>query len=153
LPAGKVMGFFGAEWRDSEIDDTPALDSINANLYNYSSSQPTRGSDSVWEVFREVEAPLLRDAPFAQELTLNASFRYTDYDSYGDDTTYKVGLVYRPIDMLTFRATYGTSYRAPALFEQFLGATSGFQNASADPCNSYGAEGVTENRVAHGASP
>ncbi|MGX1587026.1 TonB-dependent receptor plug domain-containing protein [Brevundimonas diminuta] len=152
LPAGKVMGFFGAEWRDSEIDDTPALDSINANLYNYSSSQPTRGSDSVWEVFGEVEAPLLRDAPFAQELTLNASFRYTDYDSYGDDTTYKVGLVYRPIDMLTFRATYGTSYRAPALFEQFLGATSGFQNASADPCNSYGAEGVNENRVANCAS-
>lgn len=147
LPAGKVMGFFGAEWRDSKINDTPGADSINANLYNYSSSQPTRGSDSVWEVFGEVEAPLLRDAPFAKELTLNASFRYTDYDSYGDDTTYKVGLVYRPIEMLTFRGTYGTSYRAPALFEQFLGATSGFQNASLDPCNNYGADGVNANRV------
>lgn len=149
LPAGKVMGFFGAEWRDSKINDTPGADSINANLYNYPSSQPTRGSDSVWEVFGEVEAPLLRDAPFAKELTLNASFRYTDYDSYGDDTTYKVGLVYRPIEMLTFRGTYGTSYRAPALFEQFLGATSGFQNASADPCNDYGADGVGENRIAN----
>ncbi|MEN5230402.1 TonB-dependent receptor plug domain-containing protein [Brevundimonas naejangsanensis] len=152
LPAGKVMGFFGAEWRDSKINDTPSLDSINANLYNYSSSQPTRGSDSVWEVFGEIEAPLLRDAPFAKELTLNGSFRYTDYDSYGDDTTYKIGLVYRPIDMLTFRGTYGTSYRAPALFEQFLGATSGFQSASVDPCNNYGADGVNENRVANCSS-
>ncbi len=149
LPAGKVMGFFGAEWRDSKIDDMPGLDSISDNLFNYSSSQPTRGSDSVWELFGEVEAPLLRDQPFAKELTLNGSFRYTDYDSYGDDTTYKIGFVYRPIEMLTLRGTYGTSYRAPALFEQFLGATSGFQAASGDPCNSYGAEGVGENRVAN----
>ena len=152
LPAGKVMGFFGAEWRQSEIDDTPALDSINANLYNYSSSQPTRGSDTVWEVFGEIEAPLLRDAPFAKELTLNGSFRYTDYDSYGADTTYKLGLVYQPIDGVTFRGTYGTSYRAPALFEQFLGATSGFQAASADVCNNWGAEGVNENRAANCAA-
>ena len=152
LPAGKVMGFFGAEWRDSEIDDTPALDSINANLYNYSSSQPTRGSDSVWEVFGEIEAPLLRDAPFARELTLNTSFRYTDYDSYGDDTTYKVGLVYQPVMGVTFRGTYGTSFRAPALFEQFLGATSGFQAAGNDVCNNWGADGVNDNRKANCAS-
>lgn len=149
LPAGKVMGFFGAEWRDSEIDDTPGLDSQNDNTYNFSSSAITRGSDSVWEVFGEVEAPLLRDAPFAKELTLNGSFRYTDYDSYGDDTTYKVGLVYQPVDMLTFRATYGTSYRAPALFEQFVGASTGFLSNTLDSCNEYGKPNVNPNRKAN----
>ncbi|AYG95008.1 TonB-dependent receptor [Brevundimonas naejangsanensis] len=149
LPAGKVMGFFGAEWRKSEIDDTPGLDSQNGNTYNFSTSAITRGSDSVWEVFGEVEAPLLRDAPFARELSLNASFRYTDYDSYGDDTTYKVGLVYQPIDMLTFRATYGTSYRAPALFEQFVGATSGFLAAGNDPCSEFDADGASPNLIAN----
>jgi outer membrane receptor protein involved in Fe transport len=157
LPAGKVMGFFGAEWRDAEIDDTPGLDSQNSNTYNYSTSAITRGSDSVWEVFGEIEAPLLRDAPFARELTVNASFRYTDYDSYGDDTTYKVGLVYQPIDMLTFRATYGTSYRAPALFEQFVGATSGFQSASFDPCSEVDPATATPTLIANcavdGVSP
>ena len=157
LPAGKVMGFFGAEWRDAEIDDTPGLDSQNSNTYNYSTSAITRGSDSVWEVFGEIEAPLLRDAPFARELTVNASFRYTDYDSYGDDTTYKVGLVYQPIDMLTFRATYGTSYRAPALFEQFVGATSGFQAAGFDPCSEVDPATATPTLIANcavdGVSP
>ncbi|MNS87593.1 catecholate siderophore receptor CirA [compost metagenome] len=143
------MGFFGAEWRNSEIDDTPGLDSQLGNTYNYSTSAITRGSDSVWEAFGEIEAPLLRDAPFAQELTLNASFRYTDYDSYGDDTTYKIGLVYRPIDWITVRGTYGTSYRAPALFEQFVGATTGFQSNTLDRCNSYGEDGVNPNRVAN----
>ncbi|MNX51566.1 Vitamin B12 transporter BtuB precursor [compost metagenome] len=149
LPAGKVMGFFGAEWRNSEIDDTPGLDSQLGNTYNYSTSAITRGSDSVWEAFGEIEAPLLRDAPFAQELTLNASFRYTDYDSYGDDTTYKIGLVYQPIDMLTFRATYGTSYRAPALFEQFVGATTGFLAAGNDPCSEIDPDTATPALVAN----
>lgn len=152
LPAGKVMGFFGAEWRDAEIDDTPGLDSQLGNTYNYSTSAITRGSDSVWEVFGEIEAPLLRDQPFAKELTLNASFRYTDYDSYGDDTTYKVGLVYQPIDMLTFRATYGTSYRAPALFEQFVGATSGFQAAGFDPCSEVDPKSATPTLIANCAA-
>ena len=152
LPAGQVFGFFGAEFRDAEIDDTPGLDSQIGNTYNYSSSSITRGSDSVWEVFGEVEAPLLADAPFAKSLTLNGSFRYTDYDSYGDDTTYKVGLVYEPIGGVTLRGTYGTSYRAPALFEQFVGATSGFLSNSNDRCNNYGAEGVNPNRVANCAS-
>lgn len=149
LPAGQVMGFFGAEWRESEIDDTPGLDSQTGNTYNFSTSAITRGTDAVWEVFGEVEVPLLRDAPFAKELTLNGSFRYTDYDSYGDDTTYKIGLVYQPIDGVTFRGTYGTSYRAPALFEQFVGATTGYQSNTLDRCNNYGAPNVNPNRVAN----
>lgn len=149
LPAGQVMGFFGAEWRESEIDDTPGLDSQNGNTYNFSGSAITRGTDSVWEVFGEVEAPLLADLPGVRELTLNGSFRYTDYDSYGDDTTYKIGLVYRPIDWVTVRGTYGTSYRAPALFEQFVGATTGFLSNTNDRCNNYGAPGVNANRVAN----
>jgi len=149
LPAGRVMGFFGAEWRESEIDDTPGLDSQLGNTYNFSTSAITRGSDSVKEVFGEIEAPILVDLPGVRELTLNGSFRYTDYDSYGDDTTYKIGVVYRPIDWITVRGTYGTSYRAPALFEQYVGATTGFLSNTNDRCNNYGAPGVNPNRVAN----
>jgi outer membrane receptor protein involved in Fe transport len=152
LPAGEVMGFFGAEWRESEIDDTPALDSQNGNTYNFSTAAITRGSDQVWEVFGELEVPLLRDAPLARELTLNGSFRYTEYDSYGGDSTYKMGLVYQPIAGVTFRGTYGTSYRAPALFEQFVGATTGFLASTSDRCNNFGAPNVNPNRVANCAA-
>jgi iron complex outermembrane recepter protein len=152
LPAGKIQAFVGAEYRSAEIDDTPPLDSINGNLLNLTTAQPTRGTDSVYEVFGELEIPLLANMPLAQELTLNVSGRYTDYDSYGDDTTYKVGLLYTPFDWVSLRSTYGTSYRAPALFEQFLGATSGFLNQSSDPCNNYGAAGVNPNRAANCAT-
>lgn len=149
LPAGRVMGFFGAEFRTSEIDDTPGLDSQLGNTYNFSTSAITRGDDSVWEAFGEIEVPLLRDMPFVNELSFNGSFRYTDYESYGDDTTYKVGLVYAPTEWLSFRGTYGTSFRAPALFEQYVGATTGFLASTNDRCNNYGAPNVNPNRVAN----
>ena len=140
LPAGDVKAAFGAEFRRSTIDDQPPADSQNSNLYNLTSAAVTQGHDSVWEAFGEVEVPILRDVFLAHDLTLNASYRYTDYQSYGADQTYKIGGVYTPIKAISFRATYGTSYRAPALFEQFQGGTSGFFSSSTDPCNDYGAK-------------
>lgn len=138
LANSTVSGAFGVEYREAEIDDTPPLDSINNNLLNLTSATPTRGKDSVWEVFGELELPLLSGVRGAEELTFNVSARYTDYESYGDDTTYKAGLLWTPVRWLSVRSSYGTSYRAPALFEQFLGATSGFLGQGSEPCNEWG---------------
>jgi iron complex outermembrane recepter protein len=138
LPAGKVQGVLGFEYRHQHIDDQPDPNSVANNLYNLTSSAPTVGSDAVKEVYAEVEVPLLRDLPLVNDLTFNGSYRYTDYDSYGGDSTYKAGLVYSPVKWLSLRATKGTSFRAPALFEQYQGATSGFLSSAGDPCNNYG---------------
>lgn len=137
LPAGKVKGAFGVETRSNSIDDSPAADSIAGNLYNFTSSTPTRGSDRANDAFVEVEVPLLKNMPLAQELTLNASSRWANYESYGSGSTYKVGMVWTPASWLTIRGANGTSYRAPALYEQFLGATSGFLSNTNDPCNNW----------------
>ncbi len=145
LPAGQVQAALGIEYRRAEIDDTPDFNNINNNVYNFSSAQPTRGEDSVGEAFGEVEVPLLRDAPFAQSLTLNVSGRLTNYESYGEGTTYKAGLTWEPIQDLMIRATRGTSFRAPALFEQFLGPQSGFLATNQDPCSQYGLGDPTTN--------
>lgn len=143
LPHGTVSGAFGVEYRDQEIDDTPDPQSVAGNLYGFTSAQPTRGKDSVSEVYAEIEIPVLSGVPFAQELTFNASGRYTNYDSYGSDTTWKLGMLYTPINWLSVRASRGTSFRAPALFEQFLGATSGFLGTANDPCNDWGSKQPT----------
>ena len=134
LPYGSVKAAIGFEYRKARINDTPAADSQSGNLFNLTSSAITRGSDVVKEVFGEIEIPLLKNLAGAKNLTLNASARYTDYRSYGSDTTYKIGGIWTPVDAVSFRATYGTSFRAPALFEQFLGATTGFLSAQVDPC-------------------
>lgn len=138
LPFGTAYGAFGVEYRTAEIDDTPDPNSISSNLYGFTSSTPTRGKDNVTEAYAEFEFPLLSGLKGAEELSINLSGRYTDYKSYGEDTTYKLGLLYTPVNWLSIRASHGTSYRAPALFEQHLGATSGFAAAGTDPCSEYG---------------
>ncbi|MFM5930597.1 MAG: TonB-dependent receptor domain-containing protein [Novosphingobium sp.] len=133
LPGGKAQLALGAEYRKASIDDTPGDDSQRNNLYGFTSSSITRGSDSVWEAFGELELPLIRDS-FIHELTLNVSGRYTHYKSYGGEWTYKFGGQLAPVSWMAFRGSYGTSYRAPALFEQYLGRTSGFLSSATDPC-------------------
>ena len=123
-----------------------------ANVYNFSSAAITRGKDSVKELYGEVEVPLLRGMKGAEELVVNLSGRWTDYKSYGSDTTYKMGVLYTPVKWLSFRAAQGTSYRAPALFEQFLGSTSGFLSSQNDPCNNWGAGDPTSTRAVNCAS-
>ena len=145
LPAGTVQLAVGAEYRQSEIDDTPDPNSQRGNLLNLTTSAPTRGKDDVYEIYGEAELPLLKDLPLVEELTATVSARYTDYDSYGSDSTYKLGALYSMTSWLSFRSTYGTSYRAPALFEQFLGTTSGFLSSQTDPCNNHGAAAVAAN--------
>ncbi|MFQ6310879.1 TonB-dependent receptor [Lysobacter capsici] len=117
----------------------------------------TRGTDSVKEIYGEIEVPLLSGLKGAEELVLNASARYTDYKSYGGDHTYKIGGLWTPVSWLTFRASYGTSYRAPALFEQFLGGTSGFIASGNDPCSDLAANdpsiALLANCAAEGLAP
>jgi iron complex outermembrane recepter protein len=135
LPHGRVKGALGMEYRHAEIDDTPSLNMQTGNVYNFSSAAITRGKDSVWEVYGELEVPVLAGINFAEELTVNVSGRYTDYKSYGGDNTYKAGFLYTPVKAVSLRGSHGTSYRAPALFEQFLGSTSGFIANTSDPCH------------------
>lgn len=138
MPAGDVRAALGVEVRSLKLDDEPAPDMIAGNLYNLTSAGVTKGKDSVRELFSEIEFPLLRGKPMAESLTLNLSGRYTAYNSYGSDRTYKMGIGYTPVKWLKFRATKGSSFRAPALFEQYLSPTSGFFPGTVDPCNDYG---------------
>jgi len=152
VPAGKVQGVLGFEYRKANINDQPDPNSVAGNLYNLTSAAPTVGTDNVKEIYTEIEIPLLKNVAAAKELTLNGSYRFTDYESYGSDNTYKIGLVYSPVSWLSLRGTKGTSFRAPALFEQFQGATSGFLSSAEDPCNEYGGDNVNPNRVANCSS-
>ena len=72
-------------------------------------------------MFVEANVPLLRGLPFIEELTLDGSARAFEYDFYGSDSVWKAGLNWQVIPSVRIRGTQGTSYRAPALYELFLG--------------------------------
>jgi len=135
LPGGDANVALGVEYRRQSINDQPDPNSVNGNLLGLTASTPTVGKDNVKELYGELFLPLLADVPGAYRLNLTGSARYTDYASYGSDTTYKISGEWEPIRGFAFRGSYGTSYRAPALAEQFLGATSGFLSSTSDPCS------------------
>jgi iron complex outermembrane receptor protein len=135
LPAGSVGAAFGFHVRQDKIKDTPGAVSLAGNSWGLSSAGITQGEDKTKEVFAELDIPLLKGLPFVDKLDLSLSGRYTDVDSYGDNNTYKVGLNWQVIPSVRVRATKGTSFRAPALFELYLAnQTSFLGQRSIDPC-------------------
>ena len=141
LPNGEnLSAVLGFEVRNEDINDVPDVEAQNDNLWGFTSSGITAGDDTVKELFSELEVPLLRQVPLAEEMIFNGSVRWTDYDSYGDDVTYRLALDHQVVSFLRMRGTYGTSFRAPDLFEQFLANQTGFANAFLDPCINYGGE-------------
>ncbi|MEM7730182.1 MAG: TonB-dependent receptor [Pseudomonadota bacterium] len=164
VPAGTAGIALGASVRYDAIDDVPGIVSRNANSFQLASANPTEGKDRVTEAFAEIEIPLLANETFAEELTLNASGRLSSYKSVGGAETYKLGLNWAVNNTLRFRATHGTSFRAPALYELFLAEQTAFlQQNQVDPCIRYGVPGedgnidtpqvVQDNCAADGLAP
>lgn len=147
LPAGAAAGAFGVEYREFSIDDQPSLAAQNGWLWGSTSAQVTKGEDTVKEVFAEIELPLLKGLPGVESLTFNGSIRGFDYDSVDDtDYVWKAGLGWQIVPALRARATKGTSYRAPGLYELFLGNQTSFLGQTAiDPCIQWGRDGTHPN--------
>lgn len=143
MPAGAVGVAVGAEYRDFSLHDQPSEMELTGDLWGQTSAQVTKGDDKVKEIFTEIEVPLLKGVPGFEALTFNMSGRWFDYDSVSDsDSVWKAGLNWQIVPSLRVRATRGTSYRAPGLYELYLGNLSGFLGQAAiDPCINWGESG------------
>jgi iron complex outermembrane receptor protein len=149
LPAGPLGVALGVTARRDEIVDTPGAITLAANAWGSSSGGITAGHSVTTEAFGEVQIPLLKDKPFFRDLSFSGAARITNVksvrasDGFTDEDkgnwTYKVGGNWAVSSWLRFRGTYGTSFRAPALFEQFKADETSFPSARAiDPCVNYG---------------
>lgn len=124
---------FGYEYRRDSIDSVPNDVAAQGLLFAFFSDQGATGARSLHELFAETELQLVRGEKWAEELTLTGSARWTDESNFDPEWTYSVKGIYRPVNWLTLRGTYGTAYRAPNLREAFLNETTGF-TAIGDPC-------------------
>src|SRR5690606_2945369 len=140
LPAGALGAAFGLEYRTYKINDQPGELSRNQYLWGQSSANVTKGDDKVKEAFVELEVPLLKGITGIESLTANVSGSVFEYDTVdGSDNVWKVGLNWQINPALRVRGTRGTSYRAPGLYELYLGNQTGFQSQTAiDPCVRWG---------------
>ncbi len=137
LPGGDVKSAVGFEYRRDHIDDRPGAERSAGLIYRYGTAAQTKGSDNVKEAYAEIDLPFFRDRPFLNLLELDVSGRYTDYKSYGSGWTYHAGAQWAPVAAIRFRGNYGTNFRAPNLYEQFVANQIGFQPNSLDPCDLF----------------
>lgn len=133
LPAGPVGAVFGVEWREDKIDSQPNFVASNGLFFGFFSDRGAKGSKWIREAFAELDLPLQADKPWVRELNLNISGRITDEEFYGTEGTFSIKGGWRPIDSLLLRFSYGTSFRAPNLRENFLLGQTGFLSV-VDPC-------------------
>lgn len=146
LPAGPVDVAIGFNYRTDEINDTPGEQTRLGNSWGASSAGITKGKSTTQAVFFEGVVPVL------DTVDMKISARYTDVEDIGSDTTYKIGLTWKITEDLKLRASRGTSFRTPALFELYLADQSDFTGQrNLDPCVEWQAgldAGTTSQKVA-----
>ena len=133
LPAGTLGFAAGLEHRKESALYSPDAMMQNGNTTSNAAGL-TQGQYSLDEAYVEFNVPLLRDLPFAQELTVNVAGRYSDYDTFGDTTNLKGGFTWKPIEQLLVRGNYGEGFRAPVVGDLFGGLAGTFASYT-DPCD------------------
>ncbi|NQY64702.1 MAG: TonB-dependent receptor [Alteromonadaceae bacterium] len=133
---GSATVAFGVEYRRDRINS--AADMLGATglvaAENPLSEGATIGDREVGDIFGEISLPIAIDQDWANLFEVELALRYTDESNFGDEMTNRARVTYKPVEELLFSASYGTSFRAPNLREQFLASQFGGVSGSADPC-------------------
>jgi len=133
LPGGPVAMVLGFEYRDEQSETTTDEFTKRGFLLNAATPDESGGYD-VEEFYAELLLPLLGGYRFAERLDLEMAYRWSDYSHAGSVETWNVGLMYSPIQDLTFRASLSEAVRAPNITEAFSPQSPGFANIN-DPCD------------------
>ncbi len=122
---------FGADYRKEDRD-----------LYTTGIDGRDPLARNVRSLFGEVHVPLVeeRTHPGLQRLELSLAGRYDDYSDFGGTFNPQAGAMWQPVDGLTFKGNYSSSFRAPALTD--MGRTANGRLAN-----------FTDSTVAGGSSP
>jgi outer membrane receptor protein involved in Fe transport len=135
FPGGPARFVVGGEYRREEaFQQADELSRGGATFFN---AFPTFDPPpfEVKEAFGELELPLLRDLPFAHELTVTGAARYSDYNTaVGSTFAWNVNGTWAPIRDLRFRANFSRAVRVPTIGDLFTPSTQSFAFLG-DPCD------------------
>ena len=134
--AGPIGVAVGAEHR-REYTEAVGRDASAGRRSLQLNSGPTsrRPSMKATNSSAKSRCPLFRDTFLGEYAELSGSYRSFDYTTAGTGDVYGVNLIYRPIQDITFKTSYNTSFRAPDLGENFSPLGQTFANGFVDPCD------------------
>jgi len=152
MPAGPLAIAAGVEYRE-EASDSEFDPLTQAGLNAGNAIPPTRGEFDVREVYLEGSVPILSEVPFADQLTLRAAVRASDYSTVGNTLSWNGGFEWSPIPSLRFRVIRALSTRAPNIGELFQPPSQTFPTGVQDPCVGVTATSADPTSVACRAAP
>ena len=141
LPGGLARLAIGADYRDEQLNSTRTREEL--------------GRD-VAATFAELALPLLapiESMPGRPLLSLSIAGRYEEYSDFGSTFNPKVGFRLSPLQALSFRGSWGTSFRAPRLYELSTSAVGGTSANSITPLPDPATGGFAVALVRSGNNP
>ncbi len=135
----------GVEYRREDGEHLPDGNFASGNAIGFGASSPVDAEIEIKEVFLETLIPILTDVPGAQTLALEAGIRIADYENtatfstgtVGSDfnnTSWKAGLTWTPVEGYRVRAMFQRAVRAPTLNEIGQPRTPSTGDLGNDPC-------------------
>jgi iron complex outermembrane receptor protein len=118
---GGVIGLaIGTSYRREE------LNSLDVFMFNPGSSTTTfREQRNITAAFGELYVPIVSNEnriPMVEALEVSAAARLDRYSDFGNSTNPHFGLRWTPLSDIRVRASYGKSFRAPSLVQEFESA-------------------------------
>jgi iron complex outermembrane recepter protein len=109
MPGGPLSLAVGVQWYKEEHDETPPP-AIESGVQE---------GDSIYIVGTEYDraAFLELDGKPIKSLEVDLQGRYDNYQTFGSDTTPKIGIKYTPWKWVSVRGTWGKGFRAPSAAE------------------------------------
>lgn len=148
-----LSGLIGFEYREDKLtrlaDDISQIPGGQGLTGTGGATLPIAGEIRVDELFVEASMPLVTGKQFAEELGVQAGYRYSNYTTEGNGVsnsftadTWFVGASWSPVQDVRFRANVSRAIRAPNVFDLYVGINTGLTDLSTganglfDPCAS-----------------
>jgi iron complex outermembrane recepter protein len=109
LPGGPLSAAVGVQWF-KEVHDFKPAPLVGAAI---------QSADSIYTIGTEYDraAFVELDGKPIKSLEIDAQARYDNYQTFGSDTTPKIGVKFNPWKWIALRGTWGKGFRAPSAAE------------------------------------
>ena len=129
LPAGPMALALGLQAVHTNLTQNPSEPLQRGDLIGYGGNfAPIDHSRNQWAVFGELNVPIVKN------LEGNAAVRYDHYSDFGSTTNPKLSVRWQPTSQVLLRASWGTGFLAPSLYQLWNPAVPGLtQPGQNDP--------------------
>lgn len=124
LPAGDARAAVGGGYRSNTL----------RAFRTAGTPQDVDVTQGVYYAYGELAVPVVgpgQTVPLIHRLSLSAALRYEDYPGVARVTTPKLGIIYAPASWIDIKGSWGRSFKAPTLYQQYSAQGSTLYPASA----------------------